>query len=527
MSETNDAAEVVKIKVDGREIQAPRGKNLLQTLLDEAGQDISFFCYHPGLSIAACCRQCMVRVGGRILPSCQMTVAPDMDVESDTEAVRAVRRRMLEYTLVNHPVDCVMCDKAGECALQRHYMEWDGAASAVNTGKVDKPKKVDIGPEIVLDAERCIMCSRCIRFCAEIAKQPDLVFEHRGDHKVLTTAPGRKLDNPYSLNTVDICPVGALTDKDFRFKIRVWELYATRSVCNGCARGCLTEIHHRDGVIYRLVPPKRMDVNLGWMCDDGRRTYKRISEDRITQPLVAGKPADLEAAVARAAELLKAQLPDGREAIGVAIGADIANEDAFAVARLAFDFFDTPNVYIVDRPDDGRGDAILRRDDPNPNRTGARACARGTTRGVDELLTDLSEKKLKALYVVSDRLELSDETLSQMSGVNVVVQACHPSRLTSNAQVVLPAAKWAEVDATVTNFEGKVQRMRPAIEPPGLARPHWDLATKIGRAVGLASAFDTPRAVFDAMVQQVEPFAGADWGAQLPTQMLRFRGRRG
>lgn len=529
-TDTNGGApDLVEISIDGRALKVPKGQNLVDALL-EAGEEICYFCYHRGLNVVAQCRQCLVGLGDtyKLIPACQLNASDGMKIRSDTEQVREARRAQLEFTLVNHPIDCVICDKAGECALQRHYVDFDAKPSDVNHTKVKKPKRVDLGPEIVLDAERCIICSRCERFCKEIARQPQLCFIKRGDHSELTVAPGQRLDNPYSLNTVDICPVGALTDKDFRFKSRVWDLYATRSVCNGCAAGCEMEIHHKDNAIYRLVPPKLWDMNLNWMCDYGRRTYKPVGADsRLAYPLVGGDPVPLADAVARAAAGLRPLLDGDRETIGVVLGADASNEDNFTAATLAREFLEA-TLYLSDLPDSGEGDDILRRDDPNPNRAGAAACGGAGLRSRQQLEQDLRDDKLRALYVIGDTLTLPEDLLSGLSGLGIViVQACHRSPLTDKATVVLPAAIWAEVDGTITDHEKRVKRMRRAVEPPGYARPHWDLLERVGAELGMARRFDRAFRVFAAMKARVELFADAEWGPALRTKQLRFAGRRG
>lgn len=524
-----NAPECVEFKLDGKTISAPKGKNLLEAIL-EHDEAISYFCYHPGLSVVAQCRQCLVAVGNnpKLTPSCQMEVQPGLDIRSNTPEVFYARQKMLEYTLVNHPVDCVICDKAGECTLQRHYMDWDAKASLVNHEKVDKPKKVDLGPNIVLDAERCILCSRCIRFCAEIAKDPQLVFAQRGDHTVLTTPPGTKLDNPYSLNTVDICPVGALTDKDFRFKIRVWELFSTRSVCQGCSAGCETEIHHKDNTIYRMVPPKDWDMNLNWMCDAGRRTHKSAIEHRVTAPLLRGKPAGWDDALKAIVKGFKVLLTDKRPRIGIVLAADITNEDAFAASRFAFDFIEAGRVYFADLPDDNKGDAILRRNDPNPNRAGVKACGRGQFASMTQLDEDLRADRLSALYIVGNNIVLPDTIADRLATLELfAIQTSHHNSLTAKAHVVLPAMTWTEVDATTTNFENNVKRLRRAVKATGSARPHWQLVGMIARELGLTMQFETPLDLFTEMTKQVEFFAHASWGEPLPTKQLRFAGRRG
>jgi NADH-quinone oxidoreductase subunit G len=525
----SEQAELVEITVDGRAVMAPRGQNLLDALL-EAGEEISYFCYHPCLSIVAKCRQCLIGLGNatKLIPSCQLTVEPGMEIRSTAEDVLEARRAMLEYTLLNHPIDCVICDKAGECTLQRHYMDWDAKPAMINHQKVRKPKKVDLGPEIVLDAERCILCDRCVRFCDEVAKQPQLVFAERGDHTVLTTAPGERLDNPYALNTVDICPVGALTDKEFRFRSRVWDLYATRSTCNGCAAGCQMEIHHKDGQIYRMVPPKRWDMNLNWMCDYGRRTYKAIhAPERLSESLLADKPTTFEAAVERAAELLRPQSAAEGSPVGVVLGADATNEDNYAAAWLASTALNA-TLYSGDLADNGMGDDILRRDDPNPNRYGARALCGEPLRGRDALLADLKAKKLRALYVVGDALGEASEIVAAVGALDLlVVQATRRTPLTAKAHVTLPASAWAEVDGTICNADGALGRLRPAVEPPGFARPHWALIGAVAGAMGHTLPAASAHELFIEMKHTVAAFADAQWGEEIPTARLRWAGRRG
>lgn len=520
---------LVEFQIDGQPIKARPGENVLEVLV-RAGEDISYFCYHRGLSVAASCRQCLVKVGDgpKLIPACQLKVEEGLDVRSQDEEVTAARRQMLEFTLVNHPVDCVICDKAGECSLQRHYMDWDGRPSETDHPKVDKPKKVDLGRNIILDAERCILCSRCIRFCEEVAKEPELCFAERGDREVLTTAPGKRLDNAYSLNTVDICPVGALTDKDFRFQSRVWDLCSTQSVCNGCATGCKTEIHHKDGKVYRMVPPKLWDMDLNWMCDDGRRTYKAVGENRITEAKTDGRNATLDQAIEHAANGLKQAVEKGRDRVGVVFGGDVSNEDNYATAILAFDILNASRVYLADRPNDSRGDQILRSNDPNPNRAGAKICGQSKLAPLSELVADLREKRIDALYVVSDALALDEVGGDAIANLSfLVVQASHMSVLSEKANVVLPAALWAEVDGTITNRDGLVQRLRSAVPAPGEAQPNWHLTKQIAEELGHEFSFNSAEDIFTSMKTKLEIFAKADWGPVLPTVSLRFGGRRG
>src|SRR5262245_39259384 len=403
------APQTITLKIDGRSVTVPKGTNVLEAAR-APGIDISYFCYHPGLSAPAVCRQCLVEIKGqpKLAPSCYTPVADNMEVFTANEKVLLARRQMLEFTLVNHPVDCPICDKAGECTLQKLYFDWDSKASRVDVPKVRKPKVVDVGPNIVLDQERCILCTRCIRVCDEVAHSSQLTMALRGDREVLTTAPGQKLDNPYSLNTVDVCPVGALTAKDFRFTMRAWELSMVPSICTGCATGCNDEIQFAAGRIYRLYPRHNPQVNQYWMCDEGRFTYHEIHEGRMGAPTVAGAGAPWEQALGAAAHKLLAPLTHDRARVGVVLSAQASNEDNFALARLAFDGLGLERAYVGGRPPrPERADKILRHADVNPNAAGALAVGRGQLKPMAELSADLERGALRALLILGEELSLT------------------------------------------------------------------------------------------------------------------------
>ena len=509
---------LVTVKVDGVEVAVPAGTNVLEAVR-AAGGNISFFCYHPGLSVVAVCRQCLVEIKGqpKLIPACQAIVAPGMEVTNSGPRVDQARQQMLEFTLLNHPVDCPICDKAGECTLQKQYMEFDSERSRTDVYKIRKPKAVDVGPHVVLDAERCILCTRCIRVCDEVAEKHELEVSWRGDHATLTTAPGRLLENPYSLCTVDVCPVGALTAKDFRFRMRAWELYATPSVCNGCATGCSVEVHHRDGRIYRMVP-RYSEVNRWWMCDEGRFTYKPVHENRVTAPRISGSAASWDDALGTVARRLEECRPE----VGFVLSAGATNEDNFAAARIALDYL-SAKLYVAGRAP-GEGDRQLRHIDKNPNTRGATLCGRGQARPAAALREDIAAGHVRALYVLGDDLDLGDAA----SGLELlVVQATRESALTSRAHVVLPAAAWAEVDGTITNATGLVQRLRGAVQSPGQALPHVEILARLARACGLALDLGTAREVFAEMKERHGEFGAAEFGQSAPPLLLRFAGSRG
>jgi NADH-quinone oxidoreductase subunit G len=313
------AIEKIRVKVDGREIEIPRltadwsGKLVPTTMIQAcelAKTDVPHYCYHPKLPIAGNCRMCLVEFGtpalgpdrkpilnpdgtAKIVKSprpaiaCATPVSPGMEIYSNTPGVKQMREGVLEFLLINHPLDCPICDQAGECKLQEYSVDYGQSASRFVEPKVHKPKSVDLGPRIMLDDERCILCSRCIRFTRDIVGDDALGIVNRGSYNTLAAYPGKAFDNNYTLNTVDICPVGALTSKDFRFQMRVWFLKETKSICTSCATGCNILIGSREEKIYRYTPRENDAVNGPWMCDAGRLNYKWIGrEDRLKDVLV-------------------------------------------------------------------------------------------------------------------------------------------------------------------------------------------------------------------------------------------------
>jgi NADH-quinone oxidoreductase subunit G len=536
MSETTTAAapppapDTVTLSIDGKPVTVPKGTNVLEAAR-KLGLDISAFCYHPGLSIAACCRQCLVTVekAPKLQPSCQTAATEGMVVKTTDPQSTLARKQMLEFTLLNHPVDCPICDKAGECTLQRLYFEHDNADSRVDVPKVHKPKVVDLGPHVVLDAERCILCTRCIRTCDEVAGVHQLEMSNRGDHEELGTAPGARLDNPYSLNTVDVCPVGALTSKDFRFTMRAWELEMTPSICQGCASGCNIELHHKNERAWRIVPRHNPDVNKYWMCDDGRFEYHDLREARLAGPVVDGLPASWERALKAAAEKI-ALVKSQAGAVAVVLSAIHTNEDNFALAKLAQAW--KARVFVTGRPlVPGRADGILRTDDPNANTNGVKAIVEGLKLTVEDqaaLESALGTGAIRALVVLGDVLPLSATAAERLRQIDAVIAiSAHERGPAAAAAIALPAAAWAEVAGTVTNQTGRVQRMHPAFPPPGQATPAWDAVVRLAQATGQKLSWSHGREVFKDMVAAVPAFAGAQWGREARPIQLRFAASRG
>ncbi len=506
----------VTLTIDGQTVSVPKGTNVLEAA-KTLGIDISAFCYHPGLPIVAQCRQCLVQVekNPKLQPSCQQVCGEGMVVHTSDKQSTLARQQMLEFTLLNHPIDCPICDKAGECTLQKLYFENDNEDSRVDVPKVEKAKVVDLGPTIVLDQERCILCSRCIRTCDVVAGEHQLEFAHRGDHEVLTTAPGAQLDNAYSLNTVDVCPVGALTAKDFRFTMRAWELETTPSVCNGCATGCNIEIHHKQERAWRLVPRHNAEVNQYWMCDEGRFTYHDLRERRLAGALVDGLPAGWDRAINVAAQ--RATLAFKDNALAIALSASATNEDNYALAKLAKSWSLTKVLVDAKPPIPSRADGRLRVADVNPNLAGVAAIARAL--GL-ETTTDL--KGIRCLVMLGETLDLEG-----LQGVEVIAIAAHERGPVVKAKVALPCSEWAEVAGTITNNKGHVQRMHAAFPPPGQALPAWEVIVRLAQATHVKMSFTHVREVFVEMTGAVPAWKGIEWVREARPLQLRFAGSRG
>lgn len=518
------APDTVTLTIDGKSVTVPKGTNVLEAAR-ALGIDISAFCYHPGLPVVAQCRQCLVSVekNPKLQPSCQQVCGDGMVVHTTDPQSTLARKQLLEFTLVNHPIDCPICDKAGECTLQKLYFEHDNDDSRVDVPKVEKDKVVDLGPTVVLDQERCILCSRCIRTCDVVAGEHQLDFAHRGDHEVLTTPPGAQLDNPYSLNVVDVCPVGALTSKDFRFTMRAWELDATPSVCNGCATGCNIEIHHKNGRAWRLVPRHNPDVNHYWMCDEGRFTYHDLREQRLAAATVDGLPAGWDRAIRTAASAISEA---GKDGVGFVLSALASNEDNFALAKLAKSWGATHVFYTGKPPVPARADGRLRVADVNPNTAGVKAIAEALGFAPKQVFEPGAlDANIKVLVALGDVLPGIDP--GRLKELSVISLSAFERGPVSSAKVALPIAAWAEAAGTTTNLTGRVQRMHAAFPPPGQAIPGWEAVVRLAQEIDVKLAWNHAREVFKDMVAAVPPWSSLTWAREARPLALRFAGSRG
>ena len=526
MSATATGIPMLNVQVEGEWKRFPKGTRLIEACM-KSGQFIPHYCYHPKLSSPGNCRMCLVELGmPKMTPerkpvlgadgrpeiswsprpaiSCATEISEGMAVRTSSPLVEECRKGVMEFLLINHPLDCPICDQAGECRLQEFSVEYGKGESRFLEEKVKKPKRVDIGPRIVLDDERCIMCSRCVRFMQEIAKDDVLGLVNRGGHTTLTVYPGRLLDNNYSLNTVDICPVGALTSKDFRFSMRVWFLRETKSIDVNCGTGTNILIGSRENIIHRITPRENDFVNSCWMPDNHRLNFHYVnSKDRLTEAVIKGDqpPASWPKAIKAAAE----QLKSNPKATAMIASARMTNEELFLARRLAMalgiELFD---VLLRHQ----RGDGFLISEDGNPNTMGAKLIGVATGK-LQEIASGVSNGTIKSLLVLGeDALDcgVSETDLKKLD--SLVVTAILPDRTTASATVLLPAASWAEKRGSMINVKGRLQRLNQAISPPGEARDDWEILRDLIQAVDGSNGIYTIDELFKQIAAEFSALEG-------------------
>jgi NADH-quinone oxidoreductase subunit G len=534
------AAEgMVNVQVDGVWHRFPKGTRMIEACR-QIGTVVPHYCYHPKLSSPGNCRMCLVQMGmpprpapgqepqrddtgyepigwmPRPVIACANTVAENMGIRTSGELVEKCREGVMEFLLINHPLDCPICDQAGECRLQEHSVEHGRGESRFVDMKVKKPKNVDIGPRIRLDDERCIMCSRCIRFMDEVAGDPVLGFTQRGTHTTLTVHPGRLLDSNYSLNTADICPVGALTSNDFRFQMRVWFLKETPTIDVNCGTGTNITVWTRGNTIHRITPRQNDEVNSCWMPDSHRLNFHYIDgEARLTEPLsrsVGVPPTSYQNiswqdATKSAASRLKAVSP-GKIAI-IASGR-MTNEELFLTRQLA-EALGTSHLSLV--PRFAEPDALLIAADRNPNTTGAKLILEtgNPFEKLDAIRAAVRSGETKALIVLGEDLTAeAGFDPADLANLDFLLQSHILANPTASAaHLVLPAAAFAEKRGSMVNLSGRLQRLNRAVEPPGQARDDWEVLRDLVQAVsGGSHELHLIEDVFKALAASIPQFNG-------------------
>jgi NADH-quinone oxidoreductase subunit G len=526
MSDKPSEIPMLNVQVDGEWRQFPKGTRLIEACM-KSGHFIPHYCYHPKLSSPGNCRMCLVELGmpkttperkpvlgadgrpeiswsPRPAISCATEISEGMAVRTESPLAQECRKGVMEFLLINHPLDCPICDQAGECRLQEFSVEFGNGESRFVEEKVKKPKRVDIGPRIVLDDERCILCSRCIRFMQEIAHDDVLGFVNRGSHTTLTVYPGKELDNNYSLNTVDICPVGALTSKDFRFSMRVWFLRETKSIDVNCGHGTNILIGSRENIIYRITPRENDFVNSCWMPDSHRLNFHYVnSTQRLKEPIIKGE--DLPTSWPRAIRTAAEQLIAYPNATAMIASARMTNEELFLARRLArslnIELFD-----VLPRPQEG--DGFLISDDGNPNTSGAKLIGLATGR-MPEIASGVSSGTIKSLLVLGeDASECGIPAQDLRKLESLVVTGILPDQTTAAATVLLPAASWAEKRGSMINIKGRLQRLNQAISSPGKARDDWEILQDLLLAVSGSNGTYTVDELFKQVAAEFPALAG-------------------
>jgi NADH-quinone oxidoreductase subunit G len=504
-----------KCTIDGREIEVPAGTTVIEAA-QKMGIDIPHFCWHEDLVVDGNCRMCLVEIEKtpKLQIACNTQVTDGMVVKTTTPKAREAHRTTLEFLLVNHPIDCPVCDQAGECYLQDQYMGHGLHNSrVVLEEKVHKRKVVDLGP-IMLDAERCVLCSRCLRFERDVTGTNSFEFVNRGDHTQISTFENRPILHDYAGNLADVCPVGALLSHDFRFKMRVWFLKSTDSICPGCSTGCNISIDERDGEVQRLVPRRNVDVNRSWMCDPGRTLYKGIHlETRVSGARLGSASSAEDVSIPVALDEVGKRLKEAGKATAFIASPQSTNEDLLAFRALSeacgglLDF----RVGNPELKTQVREDAILQRADKNPNTQGCLELGIGRS-GLAEILGACRAGKVQALLLQGPELLRSPEASEAVSHVPfVAVFATHEGPELAKAHAVLPLALWAEVEGTFTNYAQRVQRLKKAIPPPGEARPAWQLAAALLERLGAPLKAASAREVFALLSPSVPAFRGLDY----------------
>jgi len=543
-----------KLTIDGQTYEAEKGKTIIQ-VADDVGIQIPRYCYHPDIGIEGSCRMCLVEAKGfpKLMPACATPITEGMEVRTTTERVHEAVRYAMEFLLLHHPIDCPVCDQSGECWLQDYYMAHAGHDSRYPLGqKTRRRKAFNLGPLVKLDQERCILCTRCVRFTKNVTKTNEIQVFNRGHKAEIGIFEDRPLNNAYSGNVVDVCPVGALTSADFRFRVRVWFLKGTTSVCAGCSTGCNLRIDHSaravgggipgytatDGKIYRTVGRRNVDVNKSWLCDEGRLSFHTLERwPRLRNATMAGEArsvAELLAIVHERFESIRGQ--SGGASVAALVSATNTNEALFLTKKYfngRVDFRLGRETELYAEPQD----ELLRRLDKHPNTRGAlNLDLAGDLNGLRGLREKAERKDLRGMWISFHPQLVGDDAPGIIEDLRrliaalefSVVSTTHDFDWARQASIVIPVAAWSEEQGTYTNYSGRLQMTNRAVMPPGEARPLHVMMAELLNLSGLQVPHD-PSALFDWMSREVSVYNGVDYesigvlGAMLgqPVEVLR------
>jgi NADH-quinone oxidoreductase subunit G len=555
-----------QFEFDGQLIETKPGKTIIEAAYDN-GLAVPHFCWHPELSVAGNCRMCLVQVGmpakdregnfekddngnkkinfiPKMQIACATPVQDGMVVKSLSDEAVESQEAVMEFLLINHPLDCPICDEAGECKLQEYSFKHSKGKSRFEEEKNHKPKRQVWGPNVVFDAERCISCSRCIRFAKEVAEQDVLTFVQRGDHVTIKLFDGTVFDNPYSMNVIDICPVGALTSPDFRFEARVWELSSNDSISHFDGTGTNITIGVRNNEIMRLTPKTNMHVNKYWMRDDARLSYEFVNKNRVVKPLINYDGVQEEVEWDEAVAEVTSRLNNFRKDQIVYVASSRAtNEDNYLFAKFAKEISDTDNIVYFSHTDESRKDDLLGVADLTPNTKGVEALevTKDSKLKADDLVEKLKSGQIRAMYVMEEDFEDYPEILEHLDKLSVLIVHAYNTdkEIVKKAEIVLPTSTFAEIEGTYTNLEGRVQHFTPALVTKenfrfmGMkmsrldkfgadndrwtqhevrdTKQSWKILQKLAQAMGAKWNYRNSSHVFDEIVENHDQFSDMNY----------------
>lgn len=533
----------VNVQINGTWYRFPKGTRIVDAC-NSVGAHVPTFCYHPKLSIVGSCRMCLVEQGmpPRLAPgaaptydengyqpiswmpraviACANTVAENMGIRTNSKMTEEARKGVLEFLLTNHPLDCPICDQAGECKLQEYTADYGRGTHRFTEAKTKKGKNLPIGPRVNLDQERCVLCRRCVRFMKEVVGEEVLGVVNRGTHNAITCYPGKALDSNYSMNTVDLCPVGALTSKDFRFQMRVWFLKSTPTIDVNCGTGTNINIWTRESKVYRITPRQNDEVNSCWMPDSHRLNYKYINApERLMTPLIKTdakapqRPTTWDSALRLVVEQLHKCAPTET---AIVASARMTNEELYMVRALARQLGIT-KLDIVSRK--GAGDNMLVSEDRNPNSNGVKMILGKTGTGLNAIRRGVRNGTVRFVIALGEDLTSPEAgfTKEDLEGLDYLLTIHHSENETTRmSDVVLPGVTFAEKYGTMINVAGRIQRLNKAIEPLGESRSDWSIFRDVSERLGCdcvkVIACPTPMMVLEEMAQEFEPMNGLTWG---------------
>jgi len=510
-------------QIDGEPVEYEPGEKVLSAAL-RCGKIIPHYCYHPGMSVVATCRMCLVDVvdlgNGRPAPklqtACSVDATEGMKIETLNEKVEEGRKLVNEFLLINHPLDCPICDQSGECTLQDYAFKYGSGKS-----EMDYSKRVngwrDIGTFVALERNRCIQCSRCDRFTREITGTNEFGMFNRGHELAVDTYTDRPMTNKFQGNMADICPVGAITEKEFRFKRRVWKLKKNHSICTGCSTGCNVTIEHDRNEVFRLKPHENQNVNKWWLCDEGRLTYRKMNEkkSRINQPLgLIGENLEgisWEKAYGAIAERIRELKPLPQEVLALT-DTHASNEELFLIQKLLKEGFSSENIFCpFPKWEQSESDFFINTlitTDKTPNRAGALALhIKGDLKNTK--LKKVIEGDLKVVFVLGNPFETELEFKEIIKRTQLVIHiGVFHNSWSEIADVVLPGQFYSEKEGTYTNKNQRVQSTEIAVKALRRTRPEWQIISELSQALGHKSSFESIPQVFNVMVQEAKAFTG-------------------